>query len=91
MKDFIGILQVYGIDIWVVLVLFELIVKVWVGEVGLDDQYVVGVCSVVDQFGKFIVYFVGCGGVCDGDDLVMIYFDGKWCWVNQVIFGVIGL
>lgn len=90
MKDLIGTLQAHGIDTWVVSASPEPIVKVWAGEVGLDDQHVVGVRSVADQSGKLTAHLVGCGGVRDGDDSVMTYLDGKRCWANQVIFGVTG-
>ncbi|MEI4920523.1 hypothetical protein Q8G81_33725, partial [Klebsiella pneumoniae] len=82
--------QAHGIDTWVVSASPEPIVKVWAGEVGLDDQHVVGVRSVADQSGKLTAHLVGCGGVRDGDDSVMTYLDGKRCWANQVIFGVTG-
>lgn len=89
-KDLIGTLQAHGIDTWVVSASPEPIVKVWAGEVGIDDQHIVGVRSVADQAGRLTAHLVGCGGVRDGEDSVIPYLDGKRCWANQAIFGVTG-
>ncbi|OSC36923.1 haloacid dehalogenase-like hydrolase [Mycobacterium decipiens] len=89
-KDLVGTLQAHGIDTWVVSASPEPIVKVWAGEVGIDDRHVVGVRSVADQSGKLTAHLIGCGGVSDGEDSVITYLDGKRCWANQVIFGVSG-
>ncbi|ABL03355.1 haloacid dehalogenase-like hydrolase [Mycobacterium ulcerans] len=89
-KDLIATLQAHGIDAWVVSASPEPVIKVWAGEVGIDDQHVVGVRSVADRSGKLTAHLLGCGGVRDGEDSVMPFADGKRCWANQVIFGVDG-
>lgn len=88
-KDLIGVLKAHGVDVWILSASPEPIVKVWLGEVGVDDKHVVGVRSIY-QDGKQTPHLQGCGGVPDGDDSVMTYIEGKRCWANQAIFGVQG-
>ncbi len=93
-RDLIGTLQGNGFDVWVLSASSQHIVEAFaehvVYGVGIAADHVVGVRAVVGDDGLLTADFQGCGNVADGANSLITYVDGKRCWVNQEIFGLVG-
>jgi phosphoglycolate phosphatase-like HAD superfamily hydrolase len=82
--DLIGALKHNGFDVWVLTASPQHVVEGIVHHVGVDQDHVIGIRSVVAG-GKLTTDFQDCGGAAKNS---LITFDeGKRCWINKVIWG----
>jgi phosphoserine phosphatase len=80
-------LQTAGYDVWIVTASPQPVVQEFAERVGVANDHVIGIRSLLDDAGKLTYHFAGCGPVADGDDTMITYIEGKRCWVNKVIYG----
>lgn len=85
--DLVHVLQTAGFDVWIVTASPQLVVQEFAERVGVANDHVIGIRSLLDGASKLTYDFEGCGPVADGDDTMITYIEGKRCWVNKVIFG----
>lgn len=85
--DLVGALQDAGFDVWIVTASPQLVVQEFAERIGVANDHVIGIRSLLDSEQKLTYDFAGCGPVADGDDTMITYIEGKRCWVNKVIFG----
>ncbi len=86
-QDLVHALQTAGFDVWIVTASPQLVVQEFAERVGVANDHVIGIRSLLDVDSKLTYDFAGCGPVADGDNTMITYIEGKRCWVNKVIYG----
>ena len=74
-----------GFEIWVVSASPQYVVEAFAEELGIPQERVIGIRSVLDSQGRLTHGLQGCGEVKDGENKLLTYIDGKRCWINKVI------
>ncbi|HOW52563.1 MAG TPA: haloacid dehalogenase-like hydrolase [bacterium] len=86
--DLIVELERSGFEVWVVSATPKYIIDPCAEKVGIPPERVIGIENVIGPDGKLTYDLIGCGPVCDGENRMITYRDGKRCWINSVIFGM---
>jgi phosphoserine phosphatase len=98
-KDLIDVMQKNGIDVWVVSASPQSNVEAFATQVNVAADHVVAIRNLKDANSKLTYDIEGCGSVPDGSgngsanpmgNSLITYIEGKRCWVNKAIFGVVG-
>ncbi|HTL12420.1 MAG TPA: haloacid dehalogenase-like hydrolase [Bdellovibrionota bacterium] len=88
MKALIAGLRAAHFDVWIVSASPQPLVEVFARRVGVPPAHVIGIRSTLDSNGKMTAKFQACGEAGEGNQDLITYRQGKRCWINQVIFGV---
>jgi phosphoserine phosphatase len=80
-------LQKRGFEVWIVSASPQPFAEVVAGEVGIAEDHVIGVRSLLDADKRLTARVQGCGPSADGEDTIITFNEGKRCWINKVIFG----
>ncbi|WP_137990407.1 HAD family hydrolase [Streptomyces vilmorinianum] len=88
-RELVRTLQKTGFDVWIVSASPEPVVDVWAEGVGIKPSHAIGIRTTTEH-GRLTARLKGCGSVRDGEDAMITYIDGKRCWINQEILGVLG-
>jgi hypothetical protein len=86
MSELVAVLQHNGFDVWVLTASPQYVVDAISDEAGVDTDRVIGIRNVLVD-GKTTYALQGCGGVADGENTLITFYDGKRCWINKVIYG----
>lgn len=96
-RDLIGALRDNGFDVWIVSASPQAVAEIGGERLGFAPDHIIGV-RLIERAGRYSYDLHGCGDIPDGRNTgsanvgngVINYIEGKRCWINREIFGVMG-